>query len=74
MSLDIKSKEIKDVVVVELDGNLDTNTAPDAEMAINKWLDDGVLKMIINLGQTNYVSSAGLRIFLVTAKKLLLLN
>ena len=70
MSLEIKTKEINEVVVVGLVGNLDTNTAPDAETEINSWLEKGAKKMVINLEETKYVSSAGLRIFLATAKKM----
>jgi len=70
MALEVNVNEVNDVVIVKLLGNLDTNTAPDAEIEINKWLEKGALKMVINLEQTNYVSSAGLRIFLATAKKI----
>ena len=70
MALEVNVNEIKDVIIVKLQGNLDTNTAPDAESEINKKLEEGALKMIINLEKTNYVSSAGLRIFLATAKKI----
>ena len=70
MGLEVNTNKVNDVVVVKLLGNLDTNTAPDAEAEINNWLDEGTQKMIISLEQTNYVSSAGLRIFLATAKKI----
>ena len=70
MALEVNVNEINDVVIVKLQGNLDTNTAPDAESEINKKLEEGVQKMVINLEKTNYVSSAGLRIFLATAKKI----
>jgi anti-sigma B factor antagonist len=70
MALEVITKEINDVIVVDLKGNLDTNTAPDAETRINDYLESGTKKIIINLGQTQYVSSAGLRVFLATAKKL----
>ena len=70
MALEVNANEVNDVVIVKLAGSLDTNTAPDAETEINKWLETGALKMIINLEKTNYVSSAGLRIFLATAKKI----
>ena len=70
MALEVNANEVNDVVIVKLLGNLDTNTAPDAEEVINKWLEDGAMKMVISLEHTNYVSSAGLRIFLATAKKI----
>jgi len=71
MSLKITLKEINDVVIIGLDGTLDTNTSPEAEVEINKSLEKGTIKMAIDLENTRYVSSAGLRVFLATAKKMM---
>ncbi len=71
MSLKITIKEINDVIVIGLIGNLDTNTSPEAEVEINKYLEKGSKKILIDLQGTRYVSSAGLRIFLATAKKIM---
>ena len=49
MGLEVKANEVNGVVVVKLLGNLDTNTAPDAESEINNWLEKGTQKMVINL-------------------------
>jgi anti-sigma B factor antagonist len=70
MSLKITLKEINDVVIIGLNGTLDTNTSPEAEVEIIKSLEQGTKKMLINLENTRYVSSAGLRIFLGTAKRM----
>lgn len=70
MSLEIKVTENNTVVIISLVGNLDTNTAPDAEAEINQWLEKETKKMVVSLGETKYVSSAGLRVFLATAKKM----
>ena len=70
MALEIKVNEVNDIVVIKLQGNLDTNTAPDAETEINSWLEKDCKKMVVSLAETNYVSSAGLRIFLATVKKM----
>ena len=70
MSLEIVVNEENDVVVIKLVGNLDTNTAPEAEQAINEWLEKESKKMVINLQESKYVSRAGLRVFLATAKKM----
>ena len=70
MGLEVNANKVNDDVIVKLMGNLDTNTSPIAETDINKLLDEGAQKMIISLDQTNFVSSAGLRIFLATAKKI----
>ncbi len=69
MSLEIRTKEINDKIVIGLQGNLDTNTSPEAEDEINKYLEKGEAKILIDLEHTRYVSSAGLRVFLATAKR-----
>ena len=70
MALEIKVNEVDGIVVIKLAGNLDTNTAPEAETEINNWLEKDSKKMVISLEETKYVSSAGLRVFLATAKKM----
>ena len=40
-----------------------------AESAINKLLETDCHKLIINLAETEWLSSSGLRVLLVTAKK-----
>ena len=44
MSLKITLKEINEVVIIGLIGTLDTNTSPEAEVEINKSLENGVQK------------------------------
>ena len=66
----VNINEENGVSVVNLEGNLDTNTSPAVEVKISNLLEEGTQKMIIDLNDTAYVSSAGLRIFLATAKKI----
>jgi len=68
--MEINVSEFNDIVLVNLVGKLDSTTAPEAETAINEYLDKKVPKMIINLKEASYISSAGLRVFLATAKKM----
>ena len=70
MKLDIIAEKVEDVILIKLVGNLDTNTAPEAEKEFNKWLQENAKKMVVNLGETKYVSSAGLRLFLATTKRM----
>ncbi len=70
MALEVKVDEVNDVVVIKLVGNLDTNTAPAAETEINSWLEKDAKKMVVDLEEAKYVSSAGLRVFLATTKKM----
>jgi anti-sigma B factor antagonist len=68
--MDIAIKDADDVKVLAFEGNLDTSTAPEAESTINGLLDEGAAKILINFENLNYISSAGLRVLLATAKKI----
>ena len=70
MGLKVNANKENDVVIVKLLGNLDTSAAPEAEERINYWLEKNSKKIVINLQEDKYVSSAGLRVFLATAKKM----
>ena len=69
--MEINIKEVDGVNVVEFTGNLDTNTAPEAENQINNLLASGAAKIVVNFENLNYISSAGLRVLLATAKKMM---
>jgi len=68
--MQIAVTESGDVRVLAFEGNLDTNTSPDAESEINGLIEAGAQKLLINFEKLDYISSAGLRILLATAKKL----
>ncbi|MCK5848715.1 MAG: STAS domain-containing protein [Caldisericia bacterium] len=68
--MEITQKHKSDVLIIYINGKLDAETAPEAEKTIFKIIDNGNLKIIINLGNTQYISSTGLRVMLTTAKKL----
>jgi anti-sigma B factor antagonist len=67
--MNIKIREIGDVSVVELHGSLDTGTSTTTEAILFKLLDSGKNKLLLNVSSTTYISSAGLRIVLATAKR-----
>jgi anti-sigma B factor antagonist len=68
--MEISITESGDVRILSFQGNLDTNTSPDAESEINGLIAAGAQKLLINFEKLDYISSAGLRILLATAKKL----
>lgn len=55
--------------IISLEGQLDTNTAPKVETEVSKYYEKG--HIIFDLSATAFVSSAGLRVFLATAKHLM---
>jgi anti-anti-sigma factor len=68
MKIDTRDKG--DVKVVRVEGKLDTNTTPEAERRLGEALEQGASKILVDFEDLDFVSSAGLRILLATAKKL----
>ncbi len=68
--MEIKKDEREDIILLKIDGKFDAVSAPDAEVAIGREIDDGALKIVINMEKVNYISSAGLRTLLVAAKEI----
>ena len=54
-------------VTVELEGRLDTNTAPELEAALGELL-EGTESLVLDFEKLDYVSSAGLRVLLSAQK------
>ena len=54
-------------LIISLEGRLDTATAPELEAVIDTAL-TGVETLVMDLEQLEYVSSAGLRVFLKMQK------
>ncbi len=54
-------------LVVELEGRLDTTTAPQLEEELKNSL-DGVTELVLDLETLEYISSAGLRVLLSAYK------
>ena len=69
-SMDITTRTQNDVTVVALAGNLDSNTSPQAQQALDRILAGGGRKMVVDFTALDYISSAGLRVLLGTAKRL----
>ena len=68
--MDILSETKDNITIVRFEGNLDTNTSNDAQDYLNKAIDDGASKVVVCFDKVDFVSSAGLRVLLATAKKL----
>jgi len=62
--MDINIRTVQQMVVVEVAGTLDANTAPEAEAQVLPMVKPGC-KIILDMTKVAYMSSAGLRTFLV---------
>ena len=58
------------VTILAPAGRIDTTTSRPLEEGIRQVVDDGARDLVIDFGNVDYISSAGLRVFLVLAKRL----
>jgi len=68
--MDIPEQEVGGVLVLAPSGRLDSNTAPDFEALLMGRLGAGVSRLVIDFATLDYISSAGLRVLLMAAKRL----
>ena len=66
----IKKTQENDKMIIELDGRLDTNTAPELEKVTNNMPEE-ITKLEINMSNLKYIASAGLRVLLSLHKKMM---
>ncbi|MBQ7506568.1 MAG: STAS domain-containing protein [Lachnospiraceae bacterium] len=59
----VKKEKSDGVLTVSVEGSIDVKTAPELKEALNGELED-VMLVIIDLADTTYTSSAGLRVLL----------
>ena len=68
--MDISEDRNADAVIVALSGKLDATSAKKFEDKILSLINSGAQRLVVDLSQLDYVSSSGLRVFLVAAKRL----
>jgi anti-sigma B factor antagonist len=59
--MNIIERDKNGVTVFELDGRVDTQGAVDMDMALQAAVSGGQNKMVLDMAQVSYISSAGLR-------------
>ena len=68
--MQIKEEKLGDVMIVTINDHLDTSSAPSFESQLLGMIDRGEKKVLVDCGSLEYVNSAGLKVFLLAAKKL----
>ena len=68
--MEIKETRHGSSVVLALTGSLDVVTSPDLEKRLAALLDAGTRDLVFDLTHLDYVSSAGLRVFMLALKRL----
>jgi anti-anti-sigma factor len=67
--MEFAQEQAGDVVIVRLAGRLDSGAARSAEDGFNAALAGGTPRLAVDMTKLDYISSAGLRVLLVVAKK-----
>ncbi len=68
--MDIQTRKEQKATVIAITGRMDAVTAPEFDRLLKKQIDDGELFFVVDLQNLDYISSAGLRSLLATAKLL----
>ncbi len=68
--MEIKTRRAGDVLVVEITGRLDTQSSGPASEEMTRIVENGNSKILLNLSNLEFLSSAGLRVLLRTTKLL----
>lgn len=65
--MDIKKIENNGEIIFEISGRIDTNTSPELEKAVSEIINDSN-SIVFDFKGVEYISSAGLRVLLMTHK------
>lgn len=57
-------RDVRSATILEICGELDAHTAPEFESAIKKCRDEAKINLIVNGSDLDYISSAGLGVFM----------
>jgi anti-sigma B factor antagonist len=67
--MEIKDRRINGLVVIKITGDIDAITAPKITQHIRQHIEQGNIKLITDLYDVPYTSSAGLRVLLAAVKE-----
>jgi len=66
--MNLETRELKHVSVVKVSGRVDSATAPDLEKSLQELLNSERNQIVLDLQDTDYMSSAGLRVLVAMHK------
>ncbi len=67
--MEIREDKRGDVKIIGLCGKLDANSSPGVEKRLLAILDQGEVRIVFDFSELNYISSLGLRVLFVVAKR-----
>jgi anti-anti-sigma factor len=70
VGMEIKEQKMDDLALIKIEGRLDSATSGQFGERLLKLIDEGNAKLVLDLSDLSYISSAGLRVFLTAAKRI----
>jgi len=67
--MDLREEKVGGVTVVEVEGRIDSTTAPTLGGRLTASLETAKVRVLLDLSRLEYISSAGFRILLLAAKR-----
>jgi anti-sigma B factor antagonist len=67
--MQIKDSQVADIIILAVSGSIDTITAPSLTGHIKDHIDKGHVKLVADIKDVDYTSSAGLRVLLGAVKE-----
>ena len=67
--MDLHEEKVGGVTVVEVDGRIDSTTAPALGKQLTASLEAPKARVVLDLSGLEYISSAGFRVLLIAAKR-----
>ena len=68
--MEITQEKVGSVMAVALTGRVDAGTSKAVEDALLKLIDGGERRLVVDLAAVDYISSVGLRVLILAAKRL----
>jgi anti-sigma B factor antagonist len=72
--MEIAEREFKRCAVIEVSGRIDSATAPDLAEVLHELTEEGQYNLVLDMGDVDFISSAGLRVLIDTQKTAKRLN
>jgi anti-anti-sigma factor len=67
--MDIRQIKNKDILIIAVDGRIDSGTSGTLEKVLLTSIEEGEKKLLFDFSKMEYISSAGLRVLLMAAKR-----
>ena len=68
--MEIKNREVKGIVILDIKGEVDLYNAPDIKDTIKGCIDKGKKEIIINLKEVSYIDSSGIGVLISSLSNL----